>query len=92
MSAGPATVIVEINGLRYPVPAGSTVVAALGLWARGITRHSVQGAPRAALCGMGICQECRVLVNGQRRLACQTVCAPGMVVQTTTSKPVEVRA
>jgi len=33
------------------------------------------------VCGMGVCQECRVLVNGLSLLACQTLCAPGIVVQ-----------
>jgi succinate dehydrogenase/fumarate reductase-like Fe-S protein len=31
---------------------------------------------------MGICQECRVLIDGRRRLACQTLCHDGMHVQT----------
>jgi succinate dehydrogenase/fumarate reductase-like Fe-S protein len=31
---------------------------------------------------MGICHECRVLVDGRRRLACQTLCTDGMVVDT----------
>ncbi len=72
----------DINGTRQQVPAGVTVAAAMGLFAQGVTRLSVQAEPRAALCGMGICQECRVLINGQLRLACQTLCAPGMVVCT----------
>jgi succinate dehydrogenase/fumarate reductase-like Fe-S protein len=33
------------------------------------------------LCGMGICQECRVTIDGLRRLACQTQCRDGMQVQ-----------
>ncbi len=79
---------IEIDGQIHPVPEGITVVAALQLRAGGITRCSVHGELRAAFCGMGICQECRVTVNGQRRLACQTVCLPGMVVHTTTpTKP-----
>ncbi len=28
------------------------------------------------------CQECRVLIDGRRRLACQTVCQSGMRVET----------
>jgi succinate dehydrogenase/fumarate reductase-like Fe-S protein len=64
------------------VPAGITVAAALSLCSDGTTRNSVSGERRAAFCGMGICQECRVSINGQRRLACQTLCAPGMVVLT----------
>jgi aerobic-type carbon monoxide dehydrogenase small subunit (CoxS/CutS family) len=38
--------------------------------------------PRAPFCGMGVCQECRVLIDGRRRLACQAVCAEGMRVET----------
>lgn len=80
---------IELDGQRHQVPAGITVAAALSLRADGVTRHSVQGEPRAAFCGMGVCQECRVLINGQRRLACQTVCRSGMVVQTRAPAPQE---
>jgi succinate dehydrogenase/fumarate reductase-like Fe-S protein len=31
---------------------------------------------------MGICQECRVMIDGRRRLACQTLCRDGMHVDT----------
>ena len=45
------------------------------------TRRSVTGAPRAPLCGMGICYECRVTIDGTpHRLSCQTLCADGMEV------------
>jgi aerobic-type carbon monoxide dehydrogenase small subunit (CoxS/CutS family) len=50
----------------------------------GHSRTSVSGEPRAPLCGMGICQECRVLVDGKRRMACQTLCQNGMIVETGT--------
>jgi succinate dehydrogenase/fumarate reductase-like Fe-S protein len=73
---------ITLDGFVHPVPSGITVAAALSLHSDGTTRHSVQGERRAAFCGMGICQECRVLINGQRRLACQTLCEHGMVVQT----------
>jgi aerobic-type carbon monoxide dehydrogenase small subunit (CoxS/CutS family) len=48
----------------------------------GVARASVTGQPRAPFCGMGVCQECRVRIDGRRRLACQTVCAEGMRVET----------
>lgn len=48
-----------------------------GGWSR-----SVGGEVRAPLCGMGICFECRVHVDGQSRLACMTPCRDGMTVQT----------
>jgi D-hydroxyproline dehydrogenase subunit gamma len=38
---------------------------------------------RAPFCGMGVCQECRVTVDGRAYvLACQTVCRDGMRVET----------
>jgi succinate dehydrogenase/fumarate reductase-like Fe-S protein len=36
---------------------------------------------------MGICQECRLRVNGQMRLACQIVCENGMHIQTGIAAP-----
>ena len=47
------------------------------------TRTSVTGQARFAVCGMGICQECRVTINGHpHQLACQVGCESGMVVET----------
>ncbi|WP_205416526.1 2Fe-2S iron-sulfur cluster-binding protein, partial [Escherichia coli] len=42
---------------------------------------SVSHQPRAPFCGMGVCQECRVNINGLRRLACQTLCQAGMRIE-----------
>lgn len=69
-----------LNGESLCVPDGLSVAAALGL---DSCRISVNGQPRTAFCGMGICQECRVTVNGLRRLACQTLCQPGMRIERT---------
>ena len=72
----------SLDGQPQRVPAGVTVAAALYLAGTGITRISVSGEQRAAFCGMGICQECRVDIDGQRRLACQTLCSDGLRVDT----------
>ncbi|MBA3592681.1 MAG: (2Fe-2S)-binding protein [Polaromonas sp.] len=72
----------SLDGQPQRVPAGVTVAAALSIAGSGITRISASGERRAAFCGMGVCQECRVLISGQRRLACQTLCVEGMAVQT----------
>jgi predicted molibdopterin-dependent oxidoreductase YjgC len=79
-----------IDGKQVSVPAGITVIAAIA--ARGkqsehggaaITRRSVTGGLRGPLCGMGVCQECRVTIDGRaHQLACQTPCAPGMRILT----------
>jgi sarcosine oxidase subunit alpha len=47
-------------------------------------RRSTTGEPRAPLCGMGICYECRVTLDGvAHRRACLVPVAAGMVVRTT---------
>ena len=62
---------------------GAPAGAASDAGSAGITRRSVGGKLRAPLCGMGVCQECRVTINGRAHvLSCQTLCLPGMDVQT----------
>ena len=76
-------VTLTVNGRSVRVPAGTTVSAAV--WRAGFEmfRRSVSGEPRAALCGMGICFECRVTIDGRaHQRSCQTLCAEGMEVRT----------
>jgi D-hydroxyproline dehydrogenase subunit gamma len=77
---------VQINGKSVRVASGSSVAAAVAIAsgdANVVTRRSVSGTPRGPLCGMGICQECSVTIDGMRhRLACQTICTQGMSVTT----------
>ncbi|MDQ0025712.1 putative molibdopterin-dependent oxidoreductase YjgC [Variovorax paradoxus] len=73
----------HIDGRLVRVKAGSSVAAALRVvGGMGVARTSVTGQARAPFCGMGVCQECRVRIDGRRRLACQTVCVEGMRVET----------
>jgi len=76
------TVQIVVNGIPRQVPAGTSVAAALAQQPPGTTRTSVTGEARAPLCGMGMCHECRVRIQGRIRLACQTVCAEGMAIDT----------
>jgi len=85
-SATERTVRIQIDGAPMDVPRGSTIAAALGT---GTVRRSVSGQPRAPLCGMGVCHECRVQVGGVQQLACMTPCAEGQVVDT---RPARLRA
>ena len=77
------TMRLSVDGVTVAVPAGamvSTAVAMLGVIA---FRRSVTGEPRAPLCGMGICFECRVTIDGRAHCrSCQIVCAEGMDVRT----------
>ena len=77
------TVKLSVNGRVVDAPAGSMVSAAIVLAGQTRFRRSVSGEPRGPLCGMGICYECRVTVNGQAHVkSCQTVCEVGMEVET----------
>ena len=77
-----ASLVVVVNGHSIPMPEGSTVAAAL-LNVNAPCRTSVSGEPRTALCGMGICFECRAVIDGvPHRRSCQIPCRNGMTVET----------
>ena len=78
-----ADVELTADGGSIRVPAGTTVASAL--LTAGITsfRHSVSGESRAPLCGMGVCLECRVTIDGiAHRRSCLVEVRSGMVVST----------
>lgn len=82
MRDGVRPVLLTVNGRPVEVVEGTTVAAAV-LMSAGHTRHSVTGEARAPLCGMGICFECRVAIDGRpHERSCQIVCKPGMDVRT----------
>jgi sarcosine oxidase subunit alpha len=77
------TVNLTVNGVVVTAPAGAMVSTAVALAGVSAFRTSVSGAPRAPLCGMGICFECRVTINGREHCrSCQVTCEPGMEVRT----------
>jgi D-hydroxyproline dehydrogenase subunit gamma len=75
-----------VNGVPIAVQPGTTVAAAV-LIAGAATRISVTGEPRAPLCGMGICFECCVTIDGiPHQRSCQILCRSGMQVSTAPSE------
>jgi sarcosine oxidase subunit alpha len=79
----PEKVALRVNGNDITVPPGTVVAAAIRL--AGVTRFrtSATGSPRGPLCGMGVCMECCVTINGHEHCrSCQTLCEPGMEVRT----------
>ena len=77
------SITININASDISVATGVTVAAAIAMAGSTITRRSVGGAARAPLCGMGVCQECRVTIDGNpHQLSCQTLCADGMHIIT----------
>ncbi|MBA5638955.1 (2Fe-2S)-binding protein [Duganella sp. LX20W] len=82
-SASGGAITLTIDGQPVSVAPGTSVAAAVAMAGSMVTRRSVSGMARAPLCGMGICQECRVTIDGRpHQLSCQTPCAPGMQVRT----------
>jgi sarcosine oxidase subunit alpha len=81
--AAPGYVTIVVDGEERRVPADVTVaVALLGLGNR-VFRRSVHGEPRAPLCGMGVCYECRVDIGGVAdRRACLVPVTDGLLVRT----------
>lgn len=74
---------VTVNGRPVNVHRGTLVAVAIYLSGETTFRRSVTGEPRAPLCGMGICHECRVRVDGVPHVkSCQTVCDDGMRIET----------
>ena len=65
------------------VAAGTSVAAALvnhGTWR---FRSAVDGGGRAPICGMGVCFECRVTIDGRpHHRACLVTCLDGMEIRT----------
>ena len=78
----PSEFTVRVNGASVSVSAGATVAVAMVI-AGQPCRSSVIGEPRGPLCGMGICFECRAVVNGiSHSRTCQLLCEPDMEVKT----------
>jgi len=79
----PDHVQICVNGRPLSVPAGTVVAAAIASAGIVRLRRSVTGEPRGPLCGMGVCMECRVTIDGRpQSRSCQTLCIDGMEVQT----------
>jgi aerobic-type carbon monoxide dehydrogenase small subunit (CoxS/CutS family) len=79
----PDQIQLRVNGQTVSVAAGTVVAAAVVLAGQTRFRRSVNGQARGPLCGMGICMECRVTINGHAHCrSCQTLCEQGMEVRT----------
>ncbi len=77
------TVRIVADDLPVSVAAGTSVAAALLGLGISAFRRSVDGTPRGPLCGMGICHECRVTIDGvAHRRACLVPVSEGMHVST----------
>ncbi len=76
-------ITLQINNQEISVAEGSTVATAIFASDAENFRRSVSGESRFPLCGMGICFECRVSVNGTKhQRSCQLLAEEGMKIET----------
>ncbi|MBP6004183.1 MAG: (2Fe-2S)-binding protein [Pyrinomonadaceae bacterium] len=76
-------ITLTINNHEITVENGTTVAAAVLACGTDVFRRSVSGTPRGPLCGMGICFECRVTIDGVRsQKSCNVLATEGMEVVT----------
>jgi len=76
-------ITLTINNKSVSVDDGTTVAAAILTGGVDQFRRSVDGNLRGPLCGMGICFECRVTVNGvKHQKSCTLVVHGGMEIKT----------
>jgi hypothetical protein len=65
----------------YP---GETIATALLAADRRVARRTAhRGAPRGVFCAIGVCHDCRMVVDGEANVrTCLVPARPGMVVET----------
>lgn len=76
---------VRVDGRAVDVRPDTTVAVAI-LEHTSAFRRSTTGTMRGPLCGMGVCFECRVTIDGRaHQRSCQIVCRSGMEICTDAS-------
>ncbi len=74
---------VHVDGEPVPAFAGESVATVLLALGQRTFRRTEKGAPRGHFCGMGVCFDCLVTVDGVENVrACLTTVAEGMVIKT----------
>ena len=80
LARGPAVEVV-LEGRPVTAYLGETVATVLLAEGHVAVRTTVSGAPRGVFCGMGVCFDCLVVVDGQPNTrACMTFVEAGMRV------------
>ncbi|MEZ5308137.1 MAG: (2Fe-2S)-binding protein [Pyrinomonadaceae bacterium] len=74
---------IRINGQKTECLSGLSVAAVLLNCGIEGFRTSVSGEGRAPVCGMGVCFECRLEIDGRREVrSCQVLVVEGMEIFT----------
>lgn len=88
LEAAPATVQITFAGQPVEARATDTVASALVAAGELACRETLDGETRGLFCGMGVCQECLVAVDGEPGVrACMTPVRVGMQVERQPARP-----
>jgi D-hydroxyproline dehydrogenase subunit gamma len=81
---GSATVAIIVDGVTEEAYPGETVATMLLATGRRTFRHTEHlHASRSLFCGIGVCFDCLVTIDGQANVrACMTPVHAGMVIET----------
>jgi sarcosine oxidase subunit alpha len=73
---------ITVNGRALAAIPGETVLAALiAAGIKVLKKSNVRGEPRGPFCGMGVCYECLVTINGvPKQRACMVEVAENMEI------------
>ncbi len=73
----------RFNGISLTAPEGQSVAAALIAHQERIARYTRHaGKPRALFCGIGVCFDCLLIIDGMKnQRSCITVVRDGMIVE-----------
>jgi len=73
---------IQVDGETVLAYEGETIGAALVAAGLKTIRHTRKQQPRGLYCGIGLCQECRMVIDGvPNTQACQTPATPGCRVE-----------
>jgi len=88
LEAAPSTVKITYAGRPLEATATDTVASALVAAGELACRETLDGERRGLFCGMGVCQECLVEVDGvPGQRACMTPVRDGMTVERQPARP-----
>ena len=74
--------VITVDGRSLSVEAGGSVAGALlGTGIAHLRNSPRDGAPRGALCFMGVCQECAIVIDGHIQQACMVAPRNGMTIE-----------
>ncbi|MFH2040522.1 MAG: (2Fe-2S)-binding protein [Chloroflexota bacterium] len=74
---------IKFNGQNITAYHGETIATVLlGSGMKMLHHSTLSGEPRGVFCGMGLCYDCLVTLNGEPNIrACRTYAQPGDVVE-----------